>query len=102
MSTSQNNPDSFKSKATLKAGSKDYTIFRLDSLKASGVELTRLPFSLRILLENLLRHEDGRTRDRGRHQVPRQLGPEGGAFARDRVHAGARADAGLHRRSCDR
>ncbi len=59
MSTSQNNPNSFKSKATLKAGSKDYTIFRLDSLKASGVDLTRLPFSLRILLENLLRHEDG-------------------------------------------
>ncbi|HMG02424.1 MAG TPA: aconitate hydratase AcnA [Edaphobacter sp.] len=61
MSTSQNNPDSFKSKATLASGSKKYTIFRLDALKSSGVDLTRLPFSLRILLENLLRHEDGRT-----------------------------------------
>ena len=59
MSTSQNNPDSFKSKAALKSGSKTYTIFRLDALKASGVNLSRLPFSLRILLENLLRHEDG-------------------------------------------
>lgn len=59
MSMSLNNPDSFKSKATLKSGSKSYTIFRLDALKSSGVELARLPFSLRILLENLLRHEDG-------------------------------------------
>jgi aconitate hydratase len=59
MSTVQNNPDSFKSKATLKSGSKNYNIFRLDALKASGVNLSRLPFSLRILLENLLRHEDG-------------------------------------------
>jgi aconitate hydratase len=61
MSSSQNNPDSFKSKATLASGSKKYTIFRLDALKSTGVNLTRLPFSLRILLENLLRHEDGRT-----------------------------------------
>jgi aconitate hydratase len=59
MSTVQNNPDSFKSKATLKSGPKNYNIFRLDALKASGVNLSRLPFSLRILLENLLRHEDG-------------------------------------------
>jgi len=61
MSSSPNNPDSFKSKAALKSGSKNYTIFRLDALKSTGVDLTRLPFSLRILLENLLRHEDGRT-----------------------------------------
>jgi aconitate hydratase len=61
MSSSPNNPDSFRSKASLKSGSKDYTIFRLDALKSAGVNLTRLPFSLRILLENLLRHEDGRT-----------------------------------------
>jgi aconitate hydratase len=59
MSTSVNNPDSFKSKSTLTSSSKSYTIFRLDALKSEGVELARLPFSLRILLENLLRHEDG-------------------------------------------
>jgi aconitate hydratase len=61
MSSSPNNPDSFKSKAKLQSGSKNFTIFRLDALKSSGVDLARLPFSLRILLENLLRHEDGRT-----------------------------------------
>src|ERR1700733_6074332 len=54
-------PDSFKSKSTLKSGSKTVNIFRLQAVADSGVNLTRLPFSLRILLENLLRHEDGRT-----------------------------------------
>jgi aconitate hydratase len=57
----QSHPDSFKSQATLTSGSKTYNFFRLKALEGSGVDLTRLPFSLRILLENLLRHEDGRT-----------------------------------------
>src|SRR5580698_4208339 len=54
-------PDSFKSKSTLKSGSKTVNIFRLQAVADGGVNLKRLPFSLRILLENLLRHEDGRT-----------------------------------------
>ena len=57
----QTYPNSFKAKAPLKSGSKTVHIFRLQSLAEAGVNLTRLPFSLRILLENLLRHEDGRT-----------------------------------------
>jgi aconitate hydratase len=57
----QSHPDSFKSKSTLTSGSKTYSLFRLKALAETGVDLTRLPFSLRILLENLLRHEDGRT-----------------------------------------
>ncbi|GGG64730.1 aconitate hydratase [Edaphobacter dinghuensis] len=57
----QSHPDSFKSQSTLRSGSTDYRIFRLRALEDAGVKLTRLPFSLRILLENLLRHEDGRT-----------------------------------------
>ena len=51
--------NSFNSQATLKSGSKSYTIFRLPALSASGFDLARLPFSLKILLENLLRREDG-------------------------------------------
>jgi aconitate hydratase len=51
--------DSFGSKNALKVGPDSYTIYRLDKA-ASGRALTRLPVSLRILLENLLRHEDGR------------------------------------------
>src|SRR5499427_7687271 len=51
--------NSFNSRASLKSGSKAYTIFRLPALAAKGLNLNRLPFSLKILLENLLRREDG-------------------------------------------
>ena len=61
MSVESSHPDSFQSKATLTSGSTTYEIFRLQALAGKGVELARLPFSLRVLLENLLRHEDGRT-----------------------------------------
>jgi aconitate hydratase len=49
--------DSFNARATLKVGDTDYQYCRLAAVP--GVDLTRLPFSLKILLENLLRHEDG-------------------------------------------
>ena len=49
------NVDTFKSKSTLTVGDKDYEIYRLD--KVPGSE--KLPFSLKVLLENLLRTEDG-------------------------------------------
>ena len=52
-------PNSFGSKASLNAGGQTVTYFSLPALK--DYDLTKLPFSLRILLENLLRHEDGRT-----------------------------------------
>jgi aconitate hydratase len=51
--------NSFDSKATLVSGNRTYTIYRLPSLTARGFNLSRLPFSLKILLENLLRREDG-------------------------------------------
>jgi aconitate hydratase len=59
-------PDSFQAKSTLVAGERSYTIFRLDALERAGFSgVSRLPFSLKILLENLVRFEDGRsvTRD---------------------------------------
>src|SRR5690348_15523292 len=52
--------DSFHSRSKLKVGSKEYEIYRLDALDKAGVSTKHLPFSLRILLENLLRTEDGR------------------------------------------
>jgi aconitate hydratase len=52
--------NSFNSKSTLKVGSKEYEIYRLDALDKQGISTKHLPFSLRILLENLLRTEDGR------------------------------------------
>ena len=53
--------DSFGSRAQLPCGNKIYEIFRLDVLTKKGIQLDRLPYSLRILLENLLRHEDGKS-----------------------------------------
>ena len=51
--------NSFGSRAVLASGSRSYTIYRLPALAARGFNLSRLPFSLKILLENLLRREDG-------------------------------------------
>jgi aconitate hydratase len=54
-------PNSFNALDTLRAGDRSYAYFRLDALERSGIgKLSRLPFSLKILLENLLRCEDGR------------------------------------------
>ena len=50
--------DSFGARSTLAVGGNEFEIFRLDAVKEGHVE--RLPYSLKILLENLLRHEDGR------------------------------------------
>ncbi len=53
--------DSFSAHASLRAGGKSFEILRLAELERSGVgHVSRLPFSLKVLLENLLRHEDGR------------------------------------------
>jgi aconitate hydratase len=51
--------DTFKSRSQLTSGSTSYTYFRLPALSEAGFNLARLPFSLKILLENLLRREDG-------------------------------------------
>ncbi len=54
--------NSFDAAATLHVNNSDYQIFRLDALqKTDGFNLSRLPYSIKILLENLLRFEDGRT-----------------------------------------
>src|SRR5947208_15406431 len=47
--------NSFNARATLSVGGRDLTIYRLDQVDGSG----RLPYSLKVLLENLLRNEDG-------------------------------------------
>ena len=52
-------PDSFHSKSALTSGTDTVTYFALSAL--AEYDLPKLPFCLRILLENLLRHEDGRT-----------------------------------------
>ncbi|ESQ84717.1 aconitate hydratase [Asticcacaulis sp. AC466] len=54
--------DTFKSKAELKVGDKTYTYYDLKAAEANGLEgVSKLPASLKVLLENLLRNEDGDT-----------------------------------------
>ncbi|MFN8499997.1 MAG: aconitate hydratase AcnA [Anaerolineae bacterium] len=52
--------NSFGARSTLSFGGRDYEIYRLDALEKAGLDITRLPYSLKILLENLLRNEDGK------------------------------------------
>ena len=54
-------PNSFEARSSLTVGERSYTIFRLAALEKAGMNVARLPFSLKILLENLLRFEDGRS-----------------------------------------
>ena len=54
--------DSFRTRRTLKTGGQNYDYFSLEAASDAGLgDLSRLPVSLKILLENQLRHEDGRS-----------------------------------------
>ena len=50
--------DSFGARGALEVSGNEFEIYRLDAVKEGHVD--RLPYSLKVLLENLLRHEDGR------------------------------------------
>src|SRR5271154_2136351 len=53
--------NSFATRGTLRVGGDSFDIYRLDALERAGIgNVARLPFSLKVLLENLLRHEDER------------------------------------------
>jgi aconitate hydratase len=53
--------NSFGAASTLRVNDSGYQIFRLDALHKAGADVSRIPYSIKILLENLLRSEDGRT-----------------------------------------
>ncbi|KMO30022.1 aconitate hydratase [Methylobacterium variabile] len=54
--------DSFKARQTLQAGGKTYTIYAIPQAEKNGLpDASRLPFSMKVLLENLLRYEDDRS-----------------------------------------
>ena len=55
--------DTFNARRTLSVGGRQYTIYSLERLESVGLPVQRLPYSLKVLLENLLRHEDGKTVD---------------------------------------
>ncbi len=54
-------PNSFKARKTLQVGGRSYSYFSLKAVEKEVGDLSRLPISLRILMENLVRHEDGTT-----------------------------------------
>src|ERR1035441_10762679 len=53
--------NTFNSRSVLRVGKREFEIYRLDALEKQGCSVAHLPYSLRILLENLLRREDGKT-----------------------------------------
>ncbi|WP_185984421.1 aconitate hydratase AcnA [Aureimonas mangrovi] len=60
--TPNNHPDSFNSRRTLEVDGKSYVYYDLKEAEKNGLAgASRLPFSMKVLLENLLRNEDGRT-----------------------------------------
>src|SRR3982751_1434938 len=54
--------DSFKCRKTLKVGSKTYVYYSLPTAEKNGLKgIAKLPYSMKVVLENLLRNEDGRS-----------------------------------------
>jgi aconitate hydratase len=93
--------DSFKSRKTLKVGSKTYTYFSLKAAEKNGLPgISKLPYSMKVLLENLLRNEDGRSvRKPDIEAFVAWLDNRGKGRGGNRLPPGPRADAGFHRRS---
>ncbi len=56
-----NHPNSFGARDTLRAGGRTYGYFRLGALADAGFDVATLPYSMKVLLENLVRFEDGRS-----------------------------------------
>ncbi|MEM7517901.1 MAG: aconitase family protein, partial [Planctomycetota bacterium] len=68
--------NSFGARGTLTVGDRTYAIARLKALKEAGHDLDRLPFAMKILLENLLRNEDGVAVTKGDIEAVAQWDPK--------------------------
>ena len=95
--------NSFGTRTALQVGDRPgntFQIYSLPALQAAGFpEIARLPYSMKILLENLLRHEDGRFVKKADIEALARWDLKSARAARNLVRAGARAAAGLHRRA---
>ena len=91
--------NSFGSRSVLRVGKREFEIYRLDALEKQGCATERLPYSLRILLENLLRREDGKSVKADDVRVLTSWTGKCVPGAGDRVHAQPGAAAGFHRRA---
>ena len=91
--------DTLKTKRTLSVDGKAYAYYSLDAVTSRE---SRLPFSLKVLLENLLRFEDKAHGDGRGYRGLAGLDRDQIVDARDRLSPRARADAGFHRRARNR
>ena len=83
-------PNSFSARDTLAVGSRSYTYFRLEALERAGYDVRSLPYSLKILLENLLRFEDGRSVKKADIEAVAGWAPGAAAAAREIAYRPAR------------
>jgi aconitate hydratase len=83
---------------TLDVAGAEYEIYRLDALQ-SDYDVARLPYSLKVLLENALRLEDGESVSRDDVEAIARWDAEAEPSAEIPFQPRARADAGLHRRA---
>ena len=90
--------DSFGARDTLEVSGTEYEIHRLDALQSS-YDVARLPYSIKVLLENALRLEDGESVTQDNIETIAELGRQGRAERGDPLPAGSGPDAGLHRRA---
>src|ERR671914_157008 len=68
----------FNSRSPLTVGGRTFQIFRLETLEKAGVgTVSRLPFSIKILLENMLRLENGRSVQKGDIEALARWNPAG-------------------------
>ena len=88
---------SSNTRSTLQVGSRSYDYWSFAKLPADKV--ARLPYSLKILLENLLRFEDGVNVTQDDIEAVLNWDAKAAPSLRNRLHAGARDHAGLHRRA---
>ena len=84
--------NSFSAKQTLRVGREEFEIFAIDAVPGSE----KLPFTHKILLENLLRTEDGTNVDADTIRALGAWDARGRAHGGNSIHALARGDAGLH------
>ena len=92
--------DSLKTQRTLSVGNRDYEYFSLPVAAQRLGDISRLPISLKTLLENILRFEDGRLHGRA-CAGDRGLAEKAHVHPRGSVQSRAHPDAGLHWRTGD-
>ena len=92
--------NSFNTRTDIRVGGQTVQIYSLPALEKAGFSgVSRLPYSMKILLENLLRREDNAFVKADDIEALAALERQGERREGNLVHAGARAAAGLHRRA---